>query len=103
MVEVTYYCPHCGAVTGLERDAYMADKCVTKEPLDGWEYESTTGDYENADGVEFVCLGDYDGDEDDGCGRTFYLNFVKFEQGREVEPAVPAEDYPDRPRFDFRR
>ena len=106
MVDVTYYCPYCGAVTSLERDAYMADKCVTKEPLAGWEYAATTEDYESADGVEFVCLGNADADADpdseaDGCGRTFYLSFVRFERGREVEPAVPLEDYDDRPRFDF--
>jgi hypothetical protein len=35
MVEVTYYCPHCGAVTSLQRDGYLADKSVTAEPLDG--------------------------------------------------------------------
>ncbi|WP_435358753.1 hypothetical protein [Haloarchaeobius sp. DFWS5] len=97
MVAVTYYCPYCEALTGLERDAYLADKCVTREPLDGWSYESTTGDYENADGVEFVCLGDADPDKD-GCGQTFYLNFVKFENGEEVPHREPDID---RPRFDF--
>lgn len=100
MVEVTYYCPHCGALTSLDREGYMADKCVTKQPLDGWEYASTTDEFESADGVEFVCLGDADDDEE-GCGRTFYLSFVRFEGGREVDPAVPMEDYDDRPRFDF--
>ncbi|WP_435318755.1 hypothetical protein [Haloarchaeobius sp. TZWSO28] len=97
MVEVTYYCPYCEALTSLERDAYMADKCVTREPLDGWTYESTTGEYEDADGVEFVCLGDADPDQD-GCGRTFYLNFVKFADGEEVPHRMPDID---RPRFDF--
>ena len=77
MVTVTYYCPYCEALTSLDRDAYMADKCVTREPLDGWEYASTTGEYEDADGVEFVCIGDADEDPDAGCGRTFYLSFVK--------------------------
>jgi hypothetical protein len=119
MTQVTYHCPYCGALTGLERDGYLADKCVTKAPLEGWEYASTTEDYESADGVEFVCLGDASGpgganrvdresgrahvdENSDGCGRTFYLSFVRFEDGREVDPNVPLEDYPDRPRFDFR-
>jgi hypothetical protein len=97
MVAVTYYCPYCEALTSLERDAYLADKCVTREPLDGWEYASTTDDYEAADGVEFVCLGDAD-DDADGCGRTFYLSFVKFEDGDPVDHRVPAQDPP---RFDF--
>jgi hypothetical protein len=97
MVEVTYHCPYCGALTSLERDAYMADKCVTREPLAEWEYASTTDDYEHADGVEFVCLGD--ADDGDGCGRTFYLSFVKFDDGEPVDHRVPAQDPP---RFDFK-
>ena len=97
MVEVTYYCPYCGALTSLDRDPYMADDSVTREPLEGWEYASTTEDYEAADGVEFVCLGD--ADEQEGCGRTFYLNFLKFEDGRRVDHRVPAQDPP---RFDFK-
>jgi len=97
MVEVTYYCPYCEALTSLDRDPYMADKCVTKSPLDGWEYASTTGEYEDADGVEFVCLGDADPDAE-GCGRTFYLSYVKFEDGEEKDHRVPDVDPP---RFDF--
>ncbi|MFB6084279.1 MAG: hypothetical protein ABEJ94_08555 [Halorientalis sp.] len=61
MVEVTYHCPYCGAVTGVEREGYLDDDCVTREPLDGWEYASTTDDVDDreaADGIEFVCLGD---------------------------------------------
>mgnify|MGYP000229969880 CR=1 FL=1 len=97
MVEVTYYCPYCGAVTSVERDATLADASVTREPLADREYAATTGDVEAADGIEFVCLGDVDGDvpapdgerarqrvadraggprpDREGCGRTFYLNY----------------------------
>ena len=99
MVEVTYYCPYCEALTSLERDAYLADKSVTKEPLPGYEYASTTDDLEAADGVEMVCLGNAD-DDQDGCGRVFYLNFVKFEEGREVDHGSSLEDEPN---FDFLR
>ncbi|PSQ16772.1 hypothetical protein BRD00_10135 [Halobacteriales archaeon QS_8_69_26] len=99
MVEVTYHCPYCGAVTGIEREGYLADRCVTKEPLDGWTYADTTDDYEDADGVELICIGD--AGDDEGCGRTFYLSFVRYRAGREVDPEVPLEDYEDRPRFDF--
>lgn len=131
MVEVTYYCPYCGAVTGVERDGYLRDKCVTREPLAGWEYAATTDDVEAADGIEFACLGDagdgggrdegggdVDGRDEgggdgerfhaddvhgpdadrDGCGRTFYLSYVKYEDGEELEHRKPAYD---RPRFDF--
>ena len=117
MVEVTYHCPYCGAVTGVERDGYLQDKCVTREPLDGWEYASTTDGVETreaADGIEFVCLGDAGEDapgtshgdggandpdpEKDGCGRTFYLSFVRYEDGEEVPHREPNID---RPRFDF--
>ncbi|MEF8830140.1 MAG: hypothetical protein V5A23_01200 [Halobacteriales archaeon] len=109
MVEVTYYCPHCGALTSLARDAYLADKSVTAEPLSGWEYVSASGDYEAADGVELVCLGDAEppdggGDETaghEGCGRTFYLNFVKFDDGEPVETGNGWLDY--EPDFDFLR
>ncbi len=132
MVEVSYHCPYCGAVTGVEREGYLADRCVTREPMDGWEYAPAADGVEDddftehADGIEMVCLGDVtppdadvadgtppgDGHTDggaenpapgaDGCGRTYYVSFVRFEDGREVEPDVPPEDYPDRPRFDFR-
>jgi len=123
MVEVTYHCPYCGAVTGVERDGYLQDKCVSREPLDGWEYAGTTGDFEDADGIEFVCLGRDEEDASDtrtdgdpgqavgdggandpdpageGCGRTFYLSFLKYEDGEEVPHRTPDID---RPRFDFR-
>ncbi|MFC6952937.1 hypothetical protein [Halorubellus litoreus] len=123
MVWVTYRCPYCGAVTGVERDAYMNDKCVTREPLDGWTYADATDDVEAADGIRFVCLGDGARDRDaedatpaagatpsgeggandprpdeDGCGRTFYLNYVKYADGTEVDHRTPDID---RPRFDF--
>jgi hypothetical protein len=148
MVWVTYHCPYCGAVTGVERDAYMNDKCVTREPLDGWTYADATDDVERADGIRFVCLGDgvrdrggdgdavtdaddqgtgtedpepgSDGDaparaasastavgeggandprpDEEGCGRTFYLNYVRYADGEAVDHRTPDID---RPRFDF--
>ncbi len=126
MVEVTYHCPYCGAVTGVERGGYLNDRCVTRDPLDGWAYAPAADgvaddDFtDRADGIEVVCLGDGAPDsadasdattgeggaddpvpEADGCGRTYYVSFVRYEDGRPVEPDVPLEDYPDRPRFDF--
>jgi len=170
MVTVSYHCPYCGAVTTLDRDAYLEDRCVTREPLAGWEYAATTDDYESADGVEFVCIGDAPGEGSDaaadrpagdapgkardaaadrpagdapgegsdaaadrpagdapgegsapaagpptgasdgedgpdpaaaGCGRTFYLSFVKFEVGSELEP--PGGSLEDEPSFEFLR
>lgn len=122
MVEVTYHCPYCGAVTGVEREGYLDDKCVSREPLDGWEYAAPTEGVETveaADGVEFVCLGSEDGTdagapepagpvdgggandpdpEKDGCGRTFYLSFVRYEDGQPVDHRTPNIDPP---RFDF--
>ena len=98
VVSVTYTCPYCDAVVEIDRDAYMADKSVTREPLKGYEYASTTDDdRETADGIEFVCIGDPE--SADGCGRTFYLNFVKHEDGRERDDGPSLEDAP---RFDFR-
>ena len=123
MVEVTYHCPYCGAVTGVEREGYLDDKCVSREPLEGWEYAAQTEGVEAveaADGVEFVCLGNggeteagagepvgpVDGGgandpdpEKDGCGRTFYLSFVRYEDGQPVDHRTPNIDPP---RFDFR-
>jgi len=126
MVEVTYHCPHCGAVTTLERRARLADKSVTADPLEGWEYAATTEEFESADGVELVCLGDGDrpgagdcpdgpapdGDGEaraeggpdaaaDGCGRTYYLSFVKFADGEELDPT--DEWLEDGPSFEFLR
>lgn len=102
MVAVSYYCPRCGAVAELDRDPYMADKSVTPFPLEGWTYaDPAEDDYERDeyDGVRLGCgeAGVLDwshppdasedragGGEDPGCGEPFYLNFVRFEDGREV-------------------
>ena len=104
MVTVSYHCPRCGAVAELERGAYLEDKCVTPDPLEEWSYADAhdavgvdDGDpYAGADGVEIVCgAAETDGE---GCGEPYYLSFVRFEDGREVDPEVPAEEV----RFDFR-
>ena len=97
MVGVSYHCPRCGAVAELERDAYLDDKCVTAEPLDEWEYADAYEDFDDADGVVIVCgAAETDGE---GCGEPYYLNFVKFEGGEEVDPGLPS----DEPNFDFLR
>ncbi|EMA64845.1 hypothetical protein [Halorubrum kocurii] len=113
---VTYYCPHCGTLVELERDGYLADKSVTPYPLEGWTYVDPTGEVEgdDADGVRFVC-GESDGVDWDprdgvrgsdvggdepyrepdaegtGCGEPFYLSFVRYEAGREVDPRAESE------------
>jgi len=119
MVTVTYHCPRCGAVAALDRDAYLADKCVTPDPLDGWKYipayeldgETDPGERADSadrrsagsaaephDGVELVCgAAETDGE---GCGEPYYLSFVRFEAGTEVEPDRPAAVDAD---FDFLR
>lgn len=110
MVAVSYYCPRCGAVAELDRDPYLADKSVTPFPLEGWMYADPGADVESDDwdGVRLVCgaeaaslewshppregEGDTDGTkEEPGCGEAFYLNFVRFEDGREVEGEPAAE------------
>jgi hypothetical protein len=91
-VTVTYYCPHCGALSELERDAYLADKAVTPFPFEGWTYVTPDEEYESAEGVRFVC--GEDGtlkDDENGCGEQFYLSFVKYENGREIDSRRPAE------------
>lgn len=106
-VPVTYYCPRCSAVHELEREGYLADKTVTPYPLEGWTYADPEDDFDaddsDADGVRIEC-GDPErllaGDDlpagadapDEGCGERFYLSFVRFEGGEEVEP-VPDADY----------
>jgi hypothetical protein len=109
---VTYYCPHCGAYVELEREGYLSDKSVTPYPLEGWEYAAPDEEFESADGVRFVCgedtavsrtlpkrvdagseaSDDDPGARDDaGCGEPFYLSFVRYEDGREVEPRPESE------------
>lgn len=103
MVTVTYHCPRCGAVAALERDAYLADKCVTPTPIDGWEYvpayelDGETDPGEIADGVELVC-GAAETDAA-GCGEPYYLSFVRFDGGEEVDPMQTTADAT----FDFLR
>ena len=100
MVEVSYYCPYCGAVTGVDRAPELRDGSVRPNSDPDREYAATTGDVEAADGIEFVCLGDVDapgnrseqvepGPEEsiglvdgpnpgkDGYGRTFYLDYYQ--------------------------
>jgi hypothetical protein len=103
---VTYYCPRCDAVHELEREGYLADKTVTPYPLEGWRYadpDDPYGEAEDIDGVRIVC-GDPDllltGEDlpsasvapDEGCGEPFYLSFVRFEDGKEVEPKRESEE-----------
>jgi len=118
---VTYYCPHCGTLVELERDGYLADKSVTPYPLEGWTYVDPTEPFEgdDADGVRFVC-GESDGvdwdprhdgvrgpdvsetsdegetsgeprDAPPSCGEPFYLSFVRYEEGREIDPRAESE------------
>lgn len=97
MVSVSYHCPRCGAIAELERDAYLDDKCVTPDPIDGWEYVDAYDDFEDGDGVVIVCgAAETDGE---GCGEPYYLSFVKFERGREVDTNIDGVD----PNFDFLR
>jgi hypothetical protein len=116
---VTYYCPHCGTLVELERDGYLADKAVTPYPLEGWSYVAPAEPFEDEDGVDgvgFVCGesdgvvwdphdgvrgtdidgaaggdGRTEGGDDPGCGEPFYLSFVRYEEGREVDPRAESE------------
>jgi hypothetical protein len=113
---VTYYCPRCGTLAEIEREGYLDDKSVTPYPLEGWRYVGPEDSFEDGDGVRFVC-----GDADDattwlrpptaenpeptelgaasdeetadefGCGEPFYLSFVRFENGTEIDPRGPSE------------
>jgi hypothetical protein len=102
MITVTYTCPRCGAVVELQRGAYLADKCVTPYALEEWQYvpaysietdesSAETDPYAVAgDGVELVCGASETRDE--GCGEPFYLSFVKYQDGQEVDPQVALGD-----------
>lgn len=91
---VSYYCPRCETLVELEREGYLADKSVTPYPLEGWEYVAPTEPFEDedVDGIRFVC-GESDGVEwhEPGCGEPFYLSFVRFEDGEEVQPRAERE------------
>jgi len=106
--EVRYYCPHCETVVSLIRDGYLADKSVTPYPLEGWTYVAPDEDFEDGDvdGVRFECGESPNADwAGDGCGDAFYLNFVRYEDGLEVEREPETEtvtladpNTPSRPR-----
>ena len=103
-VPVRYYCPRCETIVTLERAAELADKSVTPYPLEGWTYTEVGGEYDSADGIRIVCGESTEREretDDDGCGEPFYLNFIRFEDGREIEPKPDAERVelaPDSPR-----
>jgi hypothetical protein len=82
-VNVTYECPYCGVIHSVERDAYLEDKSVSKYPLREWDYAdpSPIGGYEDANGIAIPCVTE----DEEGCGLTFYLNFLQYEDGREVD------------------
>lgn len=110
---VTYHCPACETIVEIERDGYLADKAVTPYPFEGWTYVEPTAAFEDdADGVRFVCgesdgvVWDPHGTNDDvvdgsrghgddgssaGCGEPFYLSFVRYEEGREIDPRSETE------------
>lgn len=107
---VRYHCPHCGTIVELERTGYLEDKAVTPYPFEGWQYLRPDEPFEDADGVVVTCGKDglAVGDRVDidrvaytsveqldegaaGCGRQFYLSFVRFEDGEEIEPRPPTE------------
>ncbi|MFB6219334.1 MAG: hypothetical protein ABEH77_09230 [Halobacteriaceae archaeon] len=88
---VRYYCPHCGTVVTLRREGYLADKSVTPYPLAGWAYAAPDEEFEDADGVRLRCgegTPEWDGA---GCGESFYLNFVRFEEGEAVAARPESE------------
>ncbi|VTT88340.1 hypothetical protein DM2_1674 [Halorubrum sp. DM2] len=84
------------------------------EPFDAEEGDEGDADAIDADGVRFVC-GESDGVEWDphdgvrgddvggdepyrepdaegvGCGEPFYLSFVRFDEGREIDPEAETE------------
>ena len=93
MVTVSYYCPRCEAVVELEREGYLADRSVTPYPLEGWTYVDADADVESADGVRFVCGedGTLRDDDETGCGDPFYLRYVRFADGAEVDPAPESK------------
>jgi len=68
---------------------------VTPYPFEGWTYVAPDEPFEDEDGVDgvrFTC--GEDGtlrDAEAGCGETFYLSFVRFENGREIDPRQPRE------------
>ncbi len=91
---VTYYCPRCETVVELRREGYLADKCVTRKPLEGWTYAPVDEEYDadGVDGVRFVCGRDGSARDPDaeGCGEPFYLSFVRpgtTAAGAAVDPA----------------
>lgn len=94
-VPVRYYCPRCETVVTLPRGPYLDDRAVTPYPFEGWRYVSPGGEYEaeDVDGVRFVCGRPEGGTEWDGegCGEPFYLSFVRYENGVEVEPPREPE------------
>ena len=96
MVAVRYTCPRCDAIVTLDRDAALADKSVTPFALDDWEYAAPYESFEAADGVEIVCgASETDGE---GCGEVFYLNFVNYDEGHEIDARTTPADVS----FEFR-
>lgn len=105
-ITVRYTCPHCDAVHSINRAPDLADRSVTKHSQPGWEYATPDDDLEvreTADGIAFICgedgpVTDLEAKQIEGCGRPFYLNFVRFEQGVELDPNPATYGGP---RFDF--
>lgn len=93
---VSYYCPHCETLVELERAGYLDDKAVTPYPFEGWTYAAPDEPFEDgaADGVRFVC-GESEAEnaewQGEGCGEAFYLSFVRFADGEELDPRHPSE------------
>lgn len=69
---------------------------VVWDPHDGVRGTDVGGDVDDvggeADGDEEVDDDAGDGDGDDpGCGEPFYLSFVRYDEGREIDPRAESE------------
>lgn len=84
---VRYRCPHCDLVVEVERSGYLADRSVTPFPLEVWTYRTPEEVDNRATGIRFICGETHE--ENEGCGKPWYLSFVRYENGKQVE--VPKE------------
>ena len=92
---VRFVCGESDGVVWDPRDGVRGTdvgEAVDDEAVDGEEIVGeAVDDRDGRRAGDAAVDGGGDGDEDPGCGEPFYLSFVRYDEGREIDPRAESE------------